>query len=173
MSTFVISQLLVGVAFVFSVSAFQFSDQRLVRGGMTVAAAALAVHFWLLDLDTAAVAAAIAGVRFFVAIFYRNNRLFYLFISLVLVNAVLSYSGLLTVLATIGTSFATWGAFRNSDKQFRLFMMCASIVMILHNLLAQTPAAIALESFFLGSNLLAYYRIYIRGTDRQSQPPKD
>ena len=63
MSTFAISQLLVGVAFVFSVSAFQFSDQRLVRGGMTVAAAALAVHFWLLDLDTAAVAAAIAGVR--------------------------------------------------------------------------------------------------------------
>ena len=162
MSTFALSQLLVGIAFVFSVCSFQFSDQRVVRAGLTLATSALAAHFWLLDLHTAAVAAAIAGLRFFIAIFWRNNRLFYIFITLVLINAVVTYTGLLTILASVGTSFATWAAFRHSDREFRVYMMCASAVMICHNLLAVTPAAVAFEGFFLCSNLIAYYRLYFK-----------
>jgi hypothetical protein len=160
MSAFALSQVLVAFAFAFSVCAFQFSNQRVVRAGLMFATSALAAHFWLLDLHTAAVAAAIAGLRFFIAIFWRNNRLFYLFITLVLINAVVTYTGLLTILASVGTSFATWAAFRQSDREFRVYMMCASTVMISHNLLAHTPAAVALESFFLCSNLVAYYRLY-------------
>jgi hypothetical protein len=162
MSAFALSQLLVGCAFIISVCSFQCSDQRLVRAGLTLGTTALATHFWLLDLHTAAIAAALAGLRFCIAIFWRNNRLFYLFISLVLINAVLTYDGLLSVLATAGTSFSTWAAFRESDREFRAYMMCASSLMIVHNILAQTPAAVALEGFFLISNLIAYHRIYLR-----------
>lgn len=162
MSAFTLSQVLVGFAFAFSICAFQFSDQRTVRAGLVLATSALAAHFWLLDLHTAAIAAAIAGLRFFIAIFWRNNRLFYFFITLVLINAVVTYTGLLTILASVGTSFATWAAFRHSDREFRVYMMCASAVMICHNLLAVTPAAVAFEGFFLCSNVIAYYRMYFK-----------
>jgi hypothetical protein len=168
MSAFALSQVLVGFAFAFSVCAFQFSDQRAVRAGLMFATSALAAHFWLLDLHTAAVAAAIAGMRFFIAIFWRNNRLFYLFITLVLINAVVTYTGLLTIIASVSTSFATWAAFRHSDREFRVYMMCASALMICHNLLAPSPAAVAFDGFLLISNALAYYRMYFKR--RQTLP---
>lgn len=168
MSTFALSQLLVGLAFVLSLVSFQFSDQRLIRGILSMCTFALAVHFWILDLHTAAIAAWIASLRFFIAIFWRNKRLLYFFLTLVLLNAVLSYAGILSILATVGTSLATWAAFRHSDREFRLFMMAASAVMITHNLLAFTPAAVALEGFFLCSNLLAYRRFYSAGARRDS-----
>jgi hypothetical protein len=49
-------------------------------------------------------------------------------------------------------------------------MMVSSLVWIVHNILAFTPAAVVLETFFLGSNVFAYYRFYIR---RRPLPPGD
>ena len=98
--------------------------------------------------------------RFATAIFWQNERLFYFFFALVLINAVLSYHGVLTILATIATSLSTWAAFRPSDKQFRLFLIAAASVMMVHNMIAWTPAAIVMEVFFISSNVLAYRRLY-------------
>ena len=53
-------------------------------------------------------------------------------------------------------------AFASTDKTFRRLMMIASVVWLGHNLLAGSPAALILEAVFLGSNLVAYYRFYLR-----------
>jgi hypothetical protein len=157
-STFFISQVLVALAFIFAIGASQFSDAWLIRGSLGTATGMLAVHFLLLEVHTAAFAAAIASLRFFISIFWSDNWLLYLFIGLVFVSAVYSYNGSLTILAAVGSTFATFAAFQSSERNLRCFLMCSSIVMLVHNLFAQSPAAVAFEFFFLLSNMLAYHR---------------
>ncbi len=49
-----------------------------------------------------------------------------------------------------------------SDKRFRELMMLGIAIWIVHNILAGSPGAVVLETFFLGSNLVGYYRFYRR-----------
>ena len=90
------------------------------------------------------------------------DSLLYLFLSLVIANAILSYTGLLTLLATAGALITTTAAFLSTDRQFREYMMIGTVVWIAHNALAGSPGAVVLEIFFLGSNLVGYYRYYLR-----------
>jgi len=161
-SDFALSQALIGVAFFVDLASFQFRKRRYVLACLSTAAFLIGLHFWLLETWTAAVLGFIAAVRFLTAMFTSSKRLLVLFLAAVLINAVYSYAGLLTVLATLGSLLSTTAAFLAHDRSFRLCMMAASVIWIVHNVLAATPAAVVLETFFLGSNLVGYYRFYIR-----------
>ncbi len=63
---------------------------------------------------------------------------------------------------TLGSLLSTMAAFLAADRAFRLWMMASSVIWIVHNIIAATPAAVILETFFLGSNVVAYYRFYVR-----------
>ncbi len=162
MSDFLLSQLLVGVVFCFDMASFQFREKRHVMTCLVFSALLLGIHFALVGAQTAAVLGLIAAARFFVAIFSHARWLLYLFLSLVIANGVLSYAGLLTVLATVGALITTIAAFMSTDRKFREYMMIGTLVWIGHNALAGSPAAAVLETFFLGSNLVGYYRYYLR-----------
>jgi hypothetical protein len=170
MSDFVLSQALIGVVFFIDLASFQFRDRRRVLICLGTAALLIGVHFWLLEAWTAAIAGFIAAARFLTAIFTSSKRLLGFFLLAVLVNAAWSYAGLLTILATLGSLLSTTAAFLAADRAFRQMMMVSSLVWIVHNILAFTPAAVVLETFFLGSNVFAYYRFYIR---RRPLPPGD
>ena len=162
MSDFLLSQLLIGVVFCFDMASFQFREKRHVLSCLVFSALLLGVHFALLEAQTAAVLGFIAAARFFVAIFSHARWLLYLFLSLVMINGILSYVGLLTVLATAGGLITTTAAFMPTDRQFRQYMMAGTVVWIGHNALAGSPGAVVLEMFFFGSNLVGYYRYYLR-----------
>ena len=164
MSAFALSQLFIGVTFFVDLASFQFKQQRHVLMCLAVAASMIGVHFLLLQVYTAAVLGFLASARFVTAIFTSSGKLYALFIALVLLNGVVTWSGLLSALGTLGALLSTTAAFSASDKRFRLIMMLASLVWIVHNVLAATPAAILLEVVFLGSNLLGYYRYYLHVT---------
>jgi hypothetical protein len=161
-TAFAFSQLLIGVAFLVDFASFQFKQQRHVLVCLAVAASLIGMHFYLLELYTAAVLGFLASARFVTAIYSNSRRLYALFIGLVLLNGLLTWVGLMTALASLGSLLSTTAAFSSSDRDFRRIMMLASLVWIVHNLLAITPAAVLLEGVFLGSNLLAYYRFYLR-----------
>jgi hypothetical protein len=160
MTDFTLSQILVGITFLFITASFQFRSQNALKLCLVIGCVFLAAHFYLLEAYTATVTTSIAAVRFTVSMFWRDDRLFYLFFAMVLISAVITYSGALTVLATVATGLSTWAAFRHSDKEFRLFLMAASAVMMVHNILAFTPAAVLMEVFFISSNLIAYRRLH-------------
>ena len=162
MSDFVLSQALIGLVFFIDLASFQFRNRRHVLACLGTAAFLIGVHFWLLETWTAAVLGFIASARFLTAMFTSSRRLLFLFLAAVLCNAAWSYSGLLTVLATLGSLLSTMAAFLAADRAFRLGMMASSVIWIVHNILAVTPAAVVLETFFLGSNCFAYYRFYVR-----------
>ena len=75
----------------------------------------------------------------------------------------LSWAGVPTVLVMLSSAFSTIGAFQSSDRRFRQLLMVSTLLMIVHNLLVFTPAGVFLELFFLASNLVGYYRHYVRG----------
>jgi hypothetical protein len=159
---FLLSQLLVGVVFCFDVASFQFREKRHVLSCLVFSALLLGIHFALLGAQTAAILGFIAAARFSVAIFSHARWWMYLFLSLVIVNGILSYAGLLTLFATVGGLITTTAAFMPTDRQFREYMMVGTLVWIAHNAMAGSPAAVVLEIFFLGSNLVGYYRFYLR-----------
>ena len=143
--------------------AFQFKEKRYTLYCMSAACLFIAWHFWLLDVHTAALNVGIAAVRFFVATFTSSKRLMFVFWGLLLTSAVVSFSGLLSVLVTTSSMITTWASFRSADKQFRQWVMLASSIMVIHNTLAWTPAGLALEVIFLAGAIIGYYRHYIRG----------
>ncbi len=162
MSNFLLSQVLVGVVFLFALASFQFRDKRQVLICLACSAALLGVHFYLVGASTAAALGVIAAIRFLTAVFTTSRWLLALFLALVMVNAVISYAGLTTVLATLAATTTTAASFLAADKRFRELMAIGSLFWIIHNLLVGSPGAVVLEGFFLGSNLVAYYRFYLR-----------
>ncbi len=176
MSAFVLSQLLVGVVFFFDLASFQFREKRRVLGCLVFSALFMGIHFYLVEAYTASVLGFIAAARFFTAMFTTSRWLLGLFLSLVFINAVLSYDGLVTVLATVGATITTTASFLASDKRFRELMAVGIAVWIVHNVLVGSPGAVALETFFLGSNLVGYYRFYVRrprSIQAAESPPED
>jgi hypothetical protein len=163
-TAFELSQVIIGVAFLADMASFQFRQQRHVLMCLAVAASLIGAHFFVLQVYTAAVLGFLAAARFITAIFSNSKQFYALFMGLVLLNGVLTWGGLLTLLSTLGALISTTGAFASNDRNFRRIMMLASLVWVLHNVLAATPAAVALEVVFLGSNILGYYRFYVRGS---------
>lgn len=74
----------------------------------------------------------------------------------------ITYDGYEDVLAVTAMLFGTIAAFSADDKRLRHFMMIASLFIITHNIIILTPLGIFVEVFFLISNLLAYWRFYLR-----------
>ncbi|MEP5764101.1 MAG: YgjV family protein [Halieaceae bacterium] len=162
MSDFVLSQLLVGVVLCFDLASFQFRQKRHVLACLVGSGLLMGWHFYLVEAYTASVLGFIAAARFLTAMFSHSRWLLGLFLSLVLANAVISYAGLITLLATLGAVITTTASFLPSDKRFRQLMMPGIAVWIVHNVLAGSPGAVLLETFFLASNMVGYYRFYVR-----------
>jgi hypothetical protein len=162
MSDFLLSQILVGIAFCFDVASMQMRQKNHVLICLSIACVLMAAHFYLIDAHTAALAFMISALRFTTSVFTRSIKAMFLFMLLIVGATIYSYAGLLSLMIASSSLISTWAAFRASDRRFReVLMLCASIL-IVHNILAGTPAAVVLELFFVASNLLAYYRFYLR-----------
>jgi hypothetical protein len=161
MSAFVISQVLIGIAFLFDLASFQLKKREYTLICFTIAASLISVHFFLLGAVTAGFVVAVSAVRFLVSIFTTDKRMKYLFLAAIFLLGVWTYDSFEDPLITIAMLFSTIAAFSVDEKRLRQFMMVGSVLVITHNIIILTPAGIALEIFFLGSNLLSYWRFYI------------
>jgi len=161
-SSFLLSQILIGIAFIFDLSSFQFRNRKHILICFTIAASLISAHFFLLGENTAGSVVALSAVRFVVSIFTTDKRLMWLFLGLILFAGIVTFDGLEDILSVSAMLLSTFSAFSAQDKKLRLFMMCGTVLMITHNILIFSPAAIILEVFFLLSNLFAYYRYYLK-----------
>lgn len=161
MTAFAVSQILVGVVFVIALGTFQFRELRHVLWCSVAITILLGTHFFLVDAYTAGALAFTATVRYTVAIYRPSRSWMYFFLVVVVATVAGTFDGLLSVVAGTGSVLTTVATFR-SNKALREISMFASLAWILHNLLAGSPAALALEIFFLGSNAVGYYRYFWR-----------
>lgn len=163
MSVYLISQVLVGIAILFDILSFQFKDRKQIVKCLFVSGTLIATHFFLLGHLTAGLLMLVATLRYLTSVFTTSRRAMTLFITLALLATICTFEGTLSVLSFIGTAFHTAGAFSKNDKRLRILMIIGTLFWIPHNYLASSPVAVVMELLFLSSNLVGYYRHYLKG----------
>ncbi len=162
LSAFVISQILVGFAFVADIASFQFKARKTTLLLFAFSAGVLSAHFFLLGATTAGFVVAVSASRFVVSAFTTDKRLKYFFLVLILALGIWTYDGYEDILITTAMLLSTIAAFHANERRLREIMMITTTLVITHNFIIFTPGGILVESFFLSSNLLSYWRFYIR-----------
>lgn len=160
--SFIASQILVGIALVTDFASFQFKDRKKILFFLSISTVLIAVHYFLLEKNTAALLVFIALIRFISSYFSSDKRLMWGIIGLNLLGFVFTYSALSSAIIFIAMLLFTAAAFQQKDKHLRLVMMVGTILMITYDVIIFSPVAILLESSFLISNLLGYYRFYVK-----------
>jgi len=160
MDSFLVSQALAAVAFTCGVVSFQCKKRRNVLLWLSASALTNAFHFFVLGRNSAGTLYVVMGVRVFTAAFTTDRRLMYLFMALILAGFFYSYERPLDILALFGSLLPTYGNFQRSDRKVRLIYMVCAVTWMVHNYIAGSPVAVLMETTFLVSNIIGYWRIY-------------
>lgn len=155
-----LSQVLLCVTIVFDLASFQFKNRQVILSCFFIAALFNAMHFFLLEKWTAAGLMALGSIRYFTSIFITSKKAAIPFMLISIVVSFVTYEGLLSILACAGSLLKTLAAFCKTDKHLRYLMMVGTLCWILHNYLAGSPVGVLMESLFLISNFIGYYRFY-------------
>jgi uncharacterized membrane protein len=159
---FLASQILAGFAIIADIFSFQFKERKKIIIFFMIAAVCIALHYLLLDRVLAACLLGVGIIRFFISYHSTKTYWIYIFISIFGVSSLLFYKDIYDVVVFIAMSLITVWVFQKDDKHLRQFMMCGTSLVILYNFLIFSPVWVLLESIFLGSNLVGYYRHYIK-----------
>ena len=162
MSGFVLSQILAGAAFCSDLLSFQLKERRSILICLCVSSILLSLHFFILGRATAGAVVALSALRFAASYFTTAQSVMYAFMAAAGAALLLTFSGTLSLLACTASLVQTYASFRPGDRRLRQVMMGGTSLWIVHNALAWTPAAALIEVFFLLSNLIGYYRFYLR-----------
>ena len=162
MSAFFLSQVLAGVAICFDLLSFQFKERRRIILCLIAACLLLAAHFALLERWTASGLGLLAAVRFIAGYLTTSRRVMTLFCGATILVTMATFQGPLSLLAGSGSFIGTIATFCQDDRHLRRLLLVGTSLWLIHNILAATPAGVLLESLFLGSNLIGYYRFYGR-----------
>jgi hypothetical protein len=167
MDSFLISQILAGAAFVLGMASFQFKPRKHILWCWFVSAFFNALHFLVLGQITAGVLILITSTRFLTASFTTDRRLMYFFMVALLVGFLITFKSTLSLLAIGAALLGTWGAFQSDDRRIRITLVVCSASWIVHNTLVGSPVATLMETAFLLSNLVGWWRFYAFGWQRR------
>ncbi len=162
LSNFALSQILIGIAICSDILSFQFKERTRIVACLVVSATFISCHFMLLEHWTAALLGLLAVARFTSSIFTTSKRVMWLFLVITFIISAFSYEGLLSCLGGAATLFTTVAAFSRNDKLLRQLMLIGTIIWVIHNYLAGSPGAVLMEGIFIISNLVGYFRYYVR-----------
>ncbi len=162
MSNFLLSQILIGIAICTDTMSFQFKERKKIVACLLISCVLISSHFMLLGHWTAAFLGLVAALRFATSMFTTSKKLMVLFIVANIGISIVTYEGLLSILGCAGGLFGTVASFCKEDKLLRQLMLIGTMLWIVHNFLAGSPGAVLMEALFISSNLVGYFRFYIR-----------
>lgn len=162
MSVFAISQILVAIAIMFDLLSFQFKDRKRIVTCLFCAGILISTHFALLEQWTATSLMVIATIRYLTSIFSTSSKLMLAFATGSVIATVMTYSGITSILSGIASIFQTAAAFNKDDRRLRELMIIGTSFWLVHNYLVGSPTAVVMETLFICSNLVGYYRYYLR-----------
>ncbi len=162
MSPFIISQILVGIAICFDLLSFQFKERPHIIACLIISCILISCHFALLGHWTATGLGLLATIRFLTSLFTTSKRIMGLFMCASIAVSAVSFGGLLSILSCLGSLFGTAGTFCKEDKRLRQLLLIGTSLWLVHNILAKSPAAVLMEALFISSNLVGYYRFYLK-----------
>ncbi len=162
LNPFWVSQGLIGLALLFDVASWQFKSRGHIVLLIATANALISTHLFLLEQPVAGFLVGLGAIRFLVSYFTTHRYVLYGFLLFGGGMAFVLYRTPLDIMALACSSLFAVASFQPTDKQLRQLMMAGSILWIIYQLLIFSPAAVILSSIFLSSNLIGYYRFYIR-----------
>ncbi len=162
MSLFFLSQILAGLALGIDILSFQMKKLHHILICFILSCLLLSIHFICLNHWTAASLAFFSCICFTVGSFFRKKRYAALCLAAVIALTAYTWEGPLSLLAGAGAIIDVIAAFSENDKQLRQLMFLCTSLWIIHNILAHSPGAVAVECVFLSSNIIGYFRYYIR-----------
>ncbi|WP_136795717.1 MULTISPECIES: YgjV family protein [Desulfosediminicola] len=162
MSLFIASQILISIAICTDLLSFQFKNRTHIVACLAVSCLLISIHFMCLGHWTAACLSLLNSTRFFTTIFSTARVLMWIYLSITMLVFFFTYEGHLSVLGTIGALFGTVASFSKNDKRLREIMFVGTCFWLAHNILAGSPGAVVMEIIFISSNIVGYYRYYIR-----------
>lgn len=170
---FFLSQCLIAVAIIFDFFSFQFKERRKIVACLFVAGLLITAHFILLEKWTATALMVFATLRYLSSIVTTSKKMMWFFSACSVIATSITFSGLISIISCIGTLFQTRASFCESDKQLRQLMIVGTSFWLIHNYMVGSPAAVVMELLFISSNLIGYYRHYIRPTKALINTRKD
>lgn len=162
MSPFVLSQTLVAIAICFDLLSFQFKERGRIIACLVISCTLISVHFAILGHWTAAGLGLLATLRFLTSLFTTSKRIMAIFMTATVAITIFTFNGLLSILSGSGSLFGTAGTFCRDDRRLRQLMLIGTSLWLIHNILAGTPMAVLMEILFITSNLVGYYRFYLK-----------
>lgn len=159
---FLLSQILIAFAICCDLLSFQFKDRQKILSILLISVILIGIHFALLEQWTAAGLAVVSSLRFIISIKTTSQKTMWFFVSLAVMIAIVTFSGPLSILTCLGSIFGTVGSFCKEDKRLRQFMLLGTALWLINNVLIGSPMAVVMEILFIGSNLIGYYRFYIK-----------
>ena len=163
MTVYTLSQVLVGIAICLNILAFQFKDRRTIILILLLSCSLVAAHFMLLGYWTAVSLLLLSMIRLTVGLLTVSKRWMALFVAAAVALAALTYNGWLSVLSGSAVALSTVASFSEKDRLMRLTFMAAACLWLVHDWFAGSPMAMGNDVLFLASNLVGYYRFYLRG----------
>lgn len=155
---FLLSQVLAVISFGFGLGSYQFKNRRTILLCLVVCNIFNASHFFLLGRPGPASMLLVTGLRYSVAAFTTNSRIMMLFIAATAGVYLVFATNAVSLLACIGTVIATYGSFQADNCRLRLIVMVGISMWVTHNILAATPMGAIMESAFLISGVVGYWR---------------
>ena len=104
----------------------------------------------------------ISTTRYLISVFSTSSKLKYLFCFAAILATIFTYNGLVSVISCFGSLFQTAAAFNKDDKRLRQLMVIGTTFWLIHNYLVGSPTAVIMETLFISSNLIGYYRYYYK-----------
>lgn len=159
---FLLSQILMVVSFMLTLTSFQLKKGKWFRVLFVLSSLFAGTHFILLGTYTAAFIVYTNGLRWLISIFLKQRYILFLFIGIAILIAVVTWGSWISLLPTAGAIFGTLASFQEKEKRTRQILFCATSMWIVHNTLVLTPVGIIAESTYFVSNLIGYWRNWMR-----------
>ena len=158
MNDFALSQIFAGISFAFGLASVQFKSRRSILLCLIVSVTFNSVHFYYLDRPEPSALMLLIGLRYLVAVFTTDRKVMFVFLVFNIVTFALTFTSLLSLLALIGAMLGTYGSFQPAERQIRLYFMGGNICWLTHNIAAWTPVGTLMETAFLISSLIGFWR---------------
>jgi len=159
---FILSQIAMFFAMGFDFLSLQFKKREYTFICLTISAALISTHYFLLNKIAAGVIISISILRFITCYFTTNKKFLWIFIGLNTISLFFTYKEIYDLIIYVGLIFLIVGNFQANNKLMRKLMMVGTSMLIIYNTIILSPMGIITEGSFLMSNFLGYYRHYVR-----------
>ncbi|PKM92435.1 MAG: hypothetical protein CVU81_00475 [Euryarchaeota archaeon HGW-Euryarchaeota-1] len=161
-TTFILSQIAMLIAMGFDFLSLQYKKREYTFLCLIVSASLISAHYFLLDKIAAGVIVFFSVLRFITCYFTTDKKWLFLFLFLNTASLFFTYKEVYDLIIWAGLMVFITGNFQKDNKLMRKLMMVGTSILIIYNSIIFSPMGIIAESSFLISNIIGYYRFYIK-----------